>query len=127
MSGRPTTNQLEIIGERGTITVDLFHGFAVTFGGTVSRRTKVTRPFTVAASTAAAAAANLAGRAWRREPAYPGLRELLSRFYAAVRGQGPNPISPAETIAIARACERLEGDGSVFHRFGRIGDRSRLI
>lgn len=107
MGGRPTVNRMELIGLGGTTHVDLFHGFAATLAGTVSRARKVVRPFTETATLAGAAAANLARRAWRREPAYPGLRRLLERFYHAAAGEAACPITPAETLDVARACDRL--------------------
>lgn len=107
-AGRPTTNVMELIGAGGTTYVDLFHGFSVTHLGRVSRWHKATQPFVVATRTMRTAAVNLAGRAWRREPAYPGLRRLLSLFYDAVRGDGPCPITPAEVLAVARAVHHLE-------------------
>jgi len=54
-----------------------------------------------------AAAINLAARSARHEPAYPGLRELVRRLYTAIRGQTAGPISPAETLAVAEARDRL--------------------
>ena len=107
MSGRPTCNALELLGARGTTHVDLFHGFAVTYPGGVSRLRKATQPFTFAARTAGAAALNLAWRALRREPAYPGLRRLLEAFYEAVADNGACPVPPAEALGIARAGDRL--------------------
>jgi predicted dehydrogenase len=108
MSGRPTTNRMELVGGGGTIRVDLFHGFAVTLGGTVSRARKVAQPFTEAVVVTAAAAANLVTRAWRREPAYPGLRSLIERFYRAAATGDVCPITPREILDTARACDRLE-------------------
>lgn len=107
MAGRPTTNTLRLIGERGTVHLDLFHGFAVRERGEVSRRRKIVHPFLLAGGTLAAAAANLAGRAARREPAYPGLRELVRRFHEAARDGGPAPIPPEETMQVARAWDAI--------------------
>jgi predicted dehydrogenase len=107
MSGRPTANRMELVGAGGTIVVDLFHGFAAMLDGTVSRRRKIARPFTEAATLAGAAAANLARRAWRREAAYPGLRTLLQRFYGAAASGGACPITPVEILSTVRACDRL--------------------
>ncbi|MEO8484235.1 MAG: Gfo/Idh/MocA family oxidoreductase [Acidobacteriota bacterium] len=107
MSGRPTTNAIELIGERGTTVVDLFHGFAVTQDGRVSRWRKATKPLSGAARTALAATGNLVTRSWQREAAYPGLRRLMASFYEAIRAEGPSPLSIDETLAVARAGDRI--------------------
>jgi predicted dehydrogenase len=107
LGGRPTRNELRLIGARGTVHVDFFHGFAVVEGDAVSRTRKITHPFVEAGATAGAAALNLAARAVRGQPAYPGLRELIAATYAAVRGGGPPPVSAAETVAVARARDTL--------------------
>jgi predicted dehydrogenase len=108
MSGRPTRNTLRLIGEKGTAHCDLFHGFAVfEGGGGVSRARKIAQPFVESGATLVTGAANLASRAVRRESAYPGLRELVRRFYDAVVGRGPAPISADETLAVAEARDAL--------------------
>ena len=107
--GRPTTNVLRLIGENGTVHVDLFHGFAVRARGKATRRSKVTQPFLSGASLFAGAASNLVRRAVTREPAYPGLRELVRRFYDAVEHGTSAPIAPDETLAVATAIDRIAG------------------
>ena len=109
MGGRPTRNELRIIGDNGTIRVDLFHGFSVRQGGAVSRSRKIAGPFSESTRTLLAAAGNLARRVLDREPAYPGLRELVARFAHAVRNGGPAPISPEETLAVAAARDAILG------------------
>lgn len=106
--GRPTTNQLRLIGQRGTITIDLFHGFAVTTRGHTTRAGKIAQPFVSGAALLGAASANLVRRAATRETAYPGLRELVRRFYAAAATGGIAPISAAETVAVAQALEHIQ-------------------
>lgn len=106
-SGRPTRNILAIMGQRGSVHIDLFHGFAVFEKGTVSRTQKILRPFHHSMCTFTLAALNLAARAWRNEPAYPGLRELIRASYAAIRDGTPAPISPDEVLSVARARDRL--------------------
>lgn len=107
MAGRPTRNTLRVVGAHGTVHADLFHGFSVTEPGSVSRGRKITRPFTLSATTLAAAGANLAGRMVTRRPAYPGLQELVDAFYDAVRRGGPAPIGPDETLQAARAMDAI--------------------
>lgn len=107
MSGRPTRNTFRVVAERGTVHLDLFHGFAVEEGGATSRAGKIRRPFGLAAATGWRAGVNLAGRLLRREPAYPGLRELIRRFHRAVLGKEGAPISADDTRAVARAADRM--------------------
>ena len=102
--GRPTSNSLRVIGDAGTATADLFHGYSVIEEGTVSRLTKATRPFVASALTFGSAAANGIRRGVSAETAFPGIRELVKSFYGSVRGDAVAPI-PGETladIAIAR-------------------------
>jgi predicted dehydrogenase len=107
MSGRPPANLWTVIGSRATGRADLFHGHAVIEPGGTSRAWKVARPFAVAGVGLAGAAGNLLGRAARRQPAYPGLRELIAAFHAAAAMDGENPIPPEETMEVARAMERI--------------------
>ena len=107
MAGRPTANALHVIGARGTAHADLFHGFAVIESGGVSRARKIFHPFTLAGATIVDAFGNLARRAVTRESAYPGLRELVAAFYAAVRGQAPPPISTDRVLDIAVARDAI--------------------
>ncbi len=106
-AGRPTTNTATVICERGTISVDLFHGFSVVESGAVSKARKITRPIVRSAATLSAAAQNLVWRAAKRQPAFPGLNELTGLFYEAVANGGPSPIPPSEVLEIAVARERI--------------------
>lgn len=106
-AGRPPINQLRIVLEKGTVVVDLFHGFLTVDRGRPSRWQKIGQPFTASARMFGAAAVNLAGRVINRELAYPGLRELVRAFYTAISGDGPSPIPAVETIAVADACDRI--------------------
>lgn len=105
--GRPTENLVRAVADGGSATADLFHGYAVRHGPTVSRRAKVTHPFLVSGRTLRGASVNLVRRAARREPAYPGLRELVRAFYAAVARGEPSPIAPESVMDVAMARDRL--------------------
>ena len=107
-AGRPTTNHLRLIGERGTISADLFHGFQVTTRGRVTRAGKILQPFVSSGLHFASATANMARRLSSGESAYPGLRELVRRFYHAAANGADAPISPAEILAVAAALENIE-------------------
>jgi predicted dehydrogenase len=104
---RPTINALRLFGARGTIEMDLFHGFATVDRGEVSRRHKVVHPYLRAARLARAATTNLLARAVQREFAYPGLRELVRQLYTAIRADRPSPITAQETYDVALARDSL--------------------
>jgi predicted dehydrogenase len=107
MNARPTRCDLEISCSGGSIHLNFFHGYAVVQRGNPSRLDKVSQPFLFSGKTLAVAAANLAGRALRRETAYPGLSTLIGRFYAAARGAGDNPVSAQDTLAAAVVREHV--------------------
>jgi hypothetical protein len=107
MQARPTENSLTARCDQATIRANLFHGFATIERGAASRLDKVVRPFAATSQVLRVAAANLARRAVRREPAYPGLRELVRRFHLACAGFGPSPISADESIDVARARDMI--------------------
>jgi len=105
--GRPTRNSFRVTGERATWHADLFHGFAFREQGSVSRLSKLTRPFAVAGRTLAVATDNAARRAVNAEVAFPGLRELVSRFYSAVISGGTPPVSVSDALDVAAARDTL--------------------
>lgn len=107
MSGRPTLNVLRIICEGGSIECDLFHGFATVERGITSRTWKIVRPFSTSAVTLLSASKNLGHRVLAAEYAYPGLRELVRRFYRAIADGASSPIASAETMAVAAAREQV--------------------
>ncbi|MBI3529575.1 MAG: Gfo/Idh/MocA family oxidoreductase [Betaproteobacteria bacterium] len=107
MYARPTRCDLDILCSGGSIHLNFFHGYAIVRHGKPSRMDKVAQPFLFAGKTFAIAAINLAGRALRREMAYPGLSTLIGRFYAAARGADDNPISAQATLAAAIVREHI--------------------
>ena len=105
--GRPTENVLRVVGDNGSASADLFHGFASRLSPNVSRGAKMTKPFTASAGTFAAAAANLARRVARGESAYPGLRELVRAFHTAARLGGTSPITLDAILDVSVARDAL--------------------
>ena len=110
MRARPTENSLVLRADHGTAHANLFHGFATIERGTPSQRDKVLRPFAGAALMLGAATSNLARRTARREPAYPGLRELVHRFHLAAAGRGTVPITVDESIDVARTRDTIAAE-----------------
>jgi predicted dehydrogenase len=112
LQGRPPRNELRVVCEGGTLELDFFHGFGYLERGGASRSYKVLRPFASSAVRAATAAANLGRRAARSEPAYPGLRTLIKRFYSATRTGSESPITADEILAVALARDHLAASAS---------------
>jgi predicted dehydrogenase len=111
MGGRPPANQWTVVGTEATGRADLFHGHAVMEPGGASRAWKVARPFALAGAGLTGAAANLVGRAARRQPAYPGLRELVGAFHTAAARGGESPVPEDEVMGVARALHPLADSG----------------
>lgn len=109
MAGRPPVNEMRLIGERGTIHLDLFHGHATVEGGGTSRYRKIVRPIAVGLRQSVGAVTNLVRRLGQGEPAYPGLNALVAAFHAAARDGSASPVPPDEILAIATARERIIG------------------
>jgi len=107
MNARPTVCSFLIAGTRGTIHLDLFHGYTFMEPGQVSRMRKACHPFALASRQVSAAAINLGRRLIHWEPAYPGLRRLVSSFYEALENGGKSPISNDDTVLIARVRDHL--------------------
>ena len=105
--GRPTRNSLRVTGDSATWHADLFHGFAFREEGSVSRLSKLARPFAMAGRTFAAATDNAARRAMNAEVAFPGLRELVARFYSAVISHGTSPVTVADVLDVAAARDTI--------------------
>ena len=96
LNSRPTMTALRLSGTKGTTHIDLFHGFCVIEPGVVSKLHKITHPFDLAIRTLFAAGSNLTLRAWQREPAYPGLQQLIREFYGAITNGQPSPVRKEE-------------------------------
>jgi predicted dehydrogenase len=107
LHGRPTEASLQVRGTNGSIHMNLFHGFAVVHPGDVSRARKITGPFAIASKTIWAAGRNLTRRFLASEPAYPGLRRLITLFYKAVREGSNAPLSANHAIVVASGRDML--------------------
>jgi len=107
MNARPTQCSLKLMGTDGTIHTDLFHGFSFFEPGTVSRKKKIMHPFDLSVRRFYAASSNLVRRIFYWEPAYPGLKLLISQFYKSLGDGSRPPISNEDIIAIEQTRENL--------------------
>lgn len=107
LMARPTRHELTVFGTGGTAYVDFFHGYCFFEGGEVSRKKKVLLPFEHGLKRIGAATNELVVRSIRNEPAYPGLRELIERFYACVNGPAPQPVPVSEIMFVAQCMDQF--------------------
>lgn len=107
MHGRPPRHDMTLIADRGTLSVDLFHGFAWREWSGGSRLHKLGRPFAAAAAVTSRAAFNLARRAAGREWAYPGLTALVARVYGSLAEPASRPLGDRHLLAVARARDAI--------------------
>lgn len=108
LTARPTLNRLSVTGQCGAIHADLFHDYAWREHGRVSRADKLLLPFRQSRDQFFAAGANLARRMLYREPAYPGLLQLICEFYRSVRSGTPISAEPEEIPESAHFVERVD-------------------
>lgn len=106
-SARPTRALCSVFASDRTVHIDLYHDHRVIERGNPGRFDKITRPVRSGLALVAASTTNLVRRTLTREPAYPGLRELLRRFYCAAAGRGPPPFSGAEVLAAYAARDAI--------------------
>ena len=113
MSARPTRSELDVFGRGGRVRINFFHGYAVVERGQISRHAKIMQPLRYTTSSLLTACGNLMRRAISREPAYPGLRQLMQAFYSSVAGRMPPPILPRDVLAVAEMRDRIMATGSL--------------
>lgn len=103
MNARPTRCEMILFCSKGTIKLNLFHGYAIIETGNVSRMQKMMQPMRSSLIEFFVAGGNLVKRGMNRETAYPGLKQLLDEFYTAVANNNEPPIPSADMLAVARA------------------------
>ncbi len=111
MNARPTRCEMELCCTGGRIVLNLFHGYARIERGRTGRLQKILQPLMSSGAELSVSIANLLRRAVDREPAYPGLRNLVGAFYAAVQDKTPPPVTPAEVLLLAQVRDQLISSG----------------
>lgn len=107
-AARPTCFRTRLQGDRGSLEVDGFQGGGIRLPERRSRAAKLLSAYERAGRMTVGATRTLSQRVLRGETAYPGLRDLVRRFYAALYGGAP-PISMAQMVDAAAARDNLLG------------------
>lgn len=108
LRARPIESYLKVMGSNGSVEADFVIGYVVRLlGPGASAPAVVLKPFSKAWQTAWGSFRSLLQLIFRRHKSYPGLAELLGRFYASiVAGQSP-PMTGDEIIETVRLCEQI--------------------
>jgi predicted dehydrogenase len=108
LAARPTRNEVELLTRKATAHADLFHGFSWIDRRPATRTQKAWHPFANGFHALYGASSNLVIRVGRFEQAYPGLRSLVTAFYAACSGRAEWPIPAALIEDESSARARIE-------------------
>jgi predicted dehydrogenase/nucleoside-diphosphate-sugar epimerase len=105
LEGRPVGSYLRLVGTRGTVQADFVRGTVQTLLGPGSSGIeKLLEPLRVALQLLLRTPAALWQRVRSSGRSYPGLTELIERFYDGIEGGAP-ALDPQEILATVRACE----------------------
>lgn len=108
LRGRPIESYLRIVGTNGSINADfILAGVAKLPGPGASAPAVVLRPFSQARQMVFGSLGTLFKMFFRRHKSYPGLAELLERFYASIDGQGHVPVSTESILQTVKICEQI--------------------
>jgi predicted dehydrogenase/nucleoside-diphosphate-sugar epimerase len=108
LRARPIESYLRVMGTNGSIEADFVIGNVVRLlGPGASTPAVVLKPFSKAWQTGWGSFKGLLGLIFRRHKSYPGLAELLGRFYGAIADGTAPPMSDAEIIETVRLCEAI--------------------
>lgn len=108
LEGRPVESYLRLVGTNGSIHADYVRSTVQTsIGPGASGIDKLLTPYRVAGQLLAGTTGAMGKRFLKRQTSYPGLAEIFSAFYEAVREDQPSPVSRTNLIDTVAICERI--------------------
>jgi len=108
LRGRPVESYLRVVGTNGSVTADFILGDVVkSLGPGSSAPAVVVKPFSTSWQKYWGSFAGLGRLLFRRQKSYPGLGELLTLLYGAVRNGGPAPLSRRSIMNTVTICEQI--------------------
>jgi predicted dehydrogenase/nucleoside-diphosphate-sugar epimerase len=116
LRARPVESYLRVMGTNGSVEADFVIGYVVRLlGPGASAPAVVLKPFSKAWQIGWGSLRGFLKLIFRRHKSYPGLAELLGRFYASIVGDGAASMTRGEILDTVRLCEeisaRLVADG----------------
>lgn len=108
LRARPVESFLKVMGSNGSVEADFVIGYVVRLlGPGASAPAVVLKPFSKAWQIAWGSFRSLLQLVSKRHRSYPGLAELLGRFYASIVAGGSPPMTGEEIVETVRLCEQI--------------------
>ena len=108
LRARPVESYLRVVGSNGSVTADFILGDVVTsLGPGASAPAVVVKPFSTSWQKYWGSFAGLFRLIFRRQKSYPGLGELLTMLYGAVREGGAAPLTRRSIMNTVTICEQI--------------------
>lgn len=108
LEGRPVESYLRVVGRNGSLFADYVRSTVQrSIGPGSSGVDKLVAPYRQAWQLVAGTTVSMAARFLKRQRSYPGLVELFSDFYDAVRIGRPSPLTPESLVETVRICEEV--------------------
>jgi len=108
LEGRPVESYLRVIGKNGSLFADYVRSTTQrAIGPGSSGIDKLFAPYRQAWQLLTGTTAAMANRFLKSQRSYPGLAELFTAFYDAVRTGTASPLSPESLLETVRICDRV--------------------
>ena len=108
LRARPVESFLRVMGSNGSVEADFVIGYVVRLlGPGASAPAVVLKPFSKAWQTGWGSFKGLLKLVFRRHKSYPGLAELLARFYSSIATGTAAPMTDADILDTVELCEGI--------------------
>jgi predicted dehydrogenase/nucleoside-diphosphate-sugar epimerase len=108
LQARPVESWLRVMGSNGSVEADFVLGNVIRHPGPgASAPAVVLKPFSRAWQTGWGSFKAVLKLIFRRHKAYPGLVEVLDRFYTSIQEGGSPPVEPGAILETVRLCEQI--------------------
>jgi predicted dehydrogenase/nucleoside-diphosphate-sugar epimerase len=107
LSGRPIEQYQTIVGTNGMMRADYVTGSVTRLLGPGTGPGILLTPYRRAWQTLKGATRNVAGIVFGRHSSYPGLTELVKRFYESITSRSTNPMTPQSIVDTVDICEQV--------------------
>lgn len=108
LEGRPVENYVRLVGTNGSILADYVRGTVQrAIGPGVSAIDKVLNPYRQARQLVFGTTGSLWRRFRNRGRSYPGLSDIISAFYDAIRSDKDSPVSADNIVTTTRICSSI--------------------